>query len=527
MNRTNWLHQKYNYIKRVLLLLLSILITLSGFTYSVQAGTFAALHGSRTTSEDDAYYFATQMQSYGWTPKITCRYSRYCRIGTLSHFSNANANIVYWSGHGLSSGAFSYYTAAVGNHNLDRSSTTIKNSYVNYPDSTKKYYTYAQTLQQNSATDWLILASCNQMTNATNKGKYKAVLQKTGSARPMKGILGYGTGGLAPDGTDDAIAKRFVNLCFDPNGRRRTVYAWLQANAYYGYYNARAMVIGTRIDDTLTSGAISSINANQPIKFVYYNTSNVAQIQTASSVTPHKSDTPALISVSTNSNITNADELPQMEEINESNETLPLSIPFESEISEDSIQFEIPESSVESLSQEAIDDIVQSELSESDIDMSEFKPYKELELIAEGDEEEEVIEKSLIYAHYIDGVRVSILPEKGEQIIAEIGLDGNSEIHYNTIDELDTKDICSNQEADISLSESEAESIALDNIEQSQLDTAEESPYIESSELVYVISPTDQELVLAWETFDSYGNYKYIDPNTGVEMEWPEPEPVG
>lgn len=458
--------------------------------------TFASLHAALDTNEDDAYYFATDMQTNNWTPTITCRYSRYCRVGTCDHLSNANATIVYWSGHGLSDGTFSYYTTPVASHNADRTDPAIVNGFVSYGSSTRKYQDYIGTLQTNNATDWLVLASCNQMTNSSQRDVYKNIL-RTRSQRPMKGIIGYGAGALAPDYTDNDIAKEFVRLSFDTTGRRRVVYAWMQANLKYGYTNSTALVNSSKIDDTLTSTkTASNISTSVPlptISYVYYNSSNVVTIQTQSMVT-------------------------------EGNGNVLTEIPLSGNISEGKVLAESSKINLETQNQ-----LIEIE-SDINVDLNGFAPYMKAEMIAEGENgSKEIIENSMIFARFINGIRVSTLPGKGEQIIRTSSPDGTSSIDYSIIQGISTEYMVSNtskptafdMEKSIGIID-ESTALKMGQEISKKLVTLEYLGVasISKSEVVYVMTPNKDKLVLAWELLDTYGNYIYIDAVTGQPIEW-------
>lgn len=472
--------------------------------------TFASLHGALNTNEDDAYYFATAMQSNGWTPTITCRYSRYCRVGTCDHLQNANATIVYWSGHGLDDGTFSYYTTPLAYHNYDRTHAQIVDGYVNYTESTRKYYDYVKPLQTNSKTDWVVLASCNQMTTSTSRGKYKDILT-TKSARPMKGILGYGAGALAPDGTDNSIAQEFVRLCFDTSGRRRTTYAWLQANTKYGYYNPTALIRADRIDDTLTSSAVPSnigSTTTPTIKYLYYDANKVLQTETAS------------LSVDLTTNSLTADNV-------NDNDSVVSEITLTNDQIEGNITDEKGKNKLYSSGSNVIED-AQLVVNDTNIISSDFKPFMELTLNSEEDGNKEVMESTVLFARYINGIRVSVLPGKGEQVFVTMSPDGYTEMSYSiqkrfTLDQtkksgtmVQKKDIIPQEKA-IEKALEKASKIT----ERYLGDVA-----IENTDLVYVIAPQKDKLVLAWETLDNYGNYTYVNAVNGQEIVWPEPVQV-
>ncbi len=479
-------------IRTILVILLVCIILIPLGLNSVLAAsdtTFASMHAALDTNEDDAYYFATKMQENGWTPTITCRYSRYCRVGTCDHLSNANATIVYWSGHGLSDGRFSYYTTALTHHNKDRTDSNIQNGFVNYSSSTRRYQDYIGTLQTNNTTDWIILASCNQMTDSSQRDVYKGIL-RTRSQRPMKGIIGYGAGALAPDITDNDIAKEFVRLSFDTTGRRRVVYAWMQANSKSGYYNSTALVNSSNIDDTLTSTKNSSnlsTSVTLPtIKYVYYNSSKVVTVETQG--------------VQSNENLLTEIVL---------NNTLK-----EGKILEDNLQY----------SNDIQDQFTAIE-NRSKVNLDGFTPYMELEMIAEGEDgNKEVIENATIYARYINGIRVSTLPGKGEQIIKTTSPNGTSSLDYSTIeglssDKLTSLTIANKIGLDSIIDESTALQVGLGRSKELVTTEYLGTPSIDKSELVYVMDSENNKLVLSWELLDTYGHYIYINAVSGKVIE--------
>lgn len=112
------------------------------------------------------------------------------------------------------------------------------------------------------------------MSTAETRAKWASTMK--GDKRPVKGILSYGLGPngdvqVAPDGEDTNIAKAFVNLCFNSTNKR-VIYAWLQANASYGFYNAGALYHSVNEQDTLTK--VTKHNGQGDYKFKYMQMTN-------------------------------------------------------------------------------------------------------------------------------------------------------------------------------------------------------------------------------------------------------------
>lgn len=158
---------------------------------------------------------------------------------------------------------------------------------------------------------------------------------------------------------------------------------------------------------------------------------------------------------------------------------------------------------------------------------NEYKPYRKLELNSKSNGISDVIETTIIFARYINGIRMSVLPDKGEQVLVSISDDGKAEISYSiqkqlneiSFNEFDYKN--SNQ----IITREKAIEISLNNVTVTNDCLGDVSN--ESAELVYVIHPNGREIILAWETLDNYGNYEYIDALSKEIIKWPEPDRLG
>lgn len=194
------------------------------------------------------------MYSNGWRPTVTTKNGKWTDTGTRDIMKSDNHNIKYWSGHGLSNGSMSYFLSDDG----DRSN----NNYTNYSSASQMHKTYVKK-NWDGDLDWVVLASCNQLTNSSNREDWADTMK--GSSRKVKGIMGYGKGGLAPDGVDTSIAEDFVDLCFNSK-YKRVLFAWLQANASNNVYFAGCLYHEVNEGDTLTD--VSKVSSDSEIKYM-------------------------------------------------------------------------------------------------------------------------------------------------------------------------------------------------------------------------------------------------------------------
>ena len=229
------------------------------YNYETVNKTFASFHASYDTSPSDAKAFAESMKANGWTATASCDDGIWCDTGTLAHIKDSSPNILYFSGHGDEYGKMSYYDG-----HGDRATAP----WVHYNE-TQPMPTLVGN-SWNGNLDWVVLASCNQLSTAQTREKWASTMK--GNKRPVKGILSYGLGPngevqVAPDGEDTGIAKAFVNLCFNSTNKR-VIYAWLQANASYGFHNAGALYHSVNEQDTLTKVTKHRENISYNFKYM-------------------------------------------------------------------------------------------------------------------------------------------------------------------------------------------------------------------------------------------------------------------
>lgn len=122
-------------------------------------------------------------------------------------------------------------------------SAVVKNTWTSY-NSTNGYYTNSNW---NSNLNWVVLAVCNQLTTNDNRNEWAKAMAGT---HRVKGLMGYMA--KAPVIDDEKIASKFVDLCFNSTSKR-PIYAWVQANNYYGQGNSAALFHSVNQNDTLTN----------------------------------------------------------------------------------------------------------------------------------------------------------------------------------------------------------------------------------------------------------------------------------
>lgn len=215
--------------------------------------TFSSYYGSNMDNTD-VTDFANALSAKGWsgTPEVKA---------TLDDFKGArNRNVLYWSGHGLTSGAMTYYDSdreyrcgeAINNdtgHWEYMHTAVVKNTWQSY-NSTNGYYTNSNW---DDKLNWVILAVCNQLTTPENRNEWACAMSGT---HRVKGLMSYNTTApgikVGTPGPDNLVAKEFVRLCFDTTGSQRPVYAWIQANNNIQVPGATSLFHAINKDDKLT-----------------------------------------------------------------------------------------------------------------------------------------------------------------------------------------------------------------------------------------------------------------------------------
>lgn len=245
------------------------------YTTETVSKKFSALHAAKDTDPFDAKAFAQAMINNSWTATVTSDNSMWSDTGTLTNMKSSAPNIMYWSGHGLSSGRMSYFTSGYSGTVLTGSqrvaalqnpnhSWTIhcNNYYVDYSSASPMHGLVGTSW--NGSLDWVVLAVCNQLTTPENRQAWSETMK--GSSRKVKGIMGYSS--TAPVSGDDTIASSFVDLCFNST-YKRVLFAWLQANGISSSYTASALYHSINEGDTLTSVTKHNSSTGNNFKYMY------------------------------------------------------------------------------------------------------------------------------------------------------------------------------------------------------------------------------------------------------------------
>lgn len=245
----------------------------TGFLLETGATSFASFYGG-DLNPSDVDSFHNGMTAKGWSYYVAPNNNHY---GMISDMIGAkDYNVLYWSGHGLSNGIMSFY---------DSRSTSGYNSYDNswnrthgkpdnntpmhqYVKNTYLYYGqngwYYTDSQWNNKLNWVILAACNQLYTGTNRNEWAKTMC---AQHRVKGLMGYEvTTEDAP--LDVNVVNKFIDLAFNSSSKR-TLFAWIQANAAYGKNGASCIYHTINEGDTLTDITANSYTRQPVFKYMY------------------------------------------------------------------------------------------------------------------------------------------------------------------------------------------------------------------------------------------------------------------
>jgi|GEM_PF-2951189 len=232
--------------------------------------------------------FGGAMAQGSWTPAITC-VGDHCVVGSLAHL-HTPATIVMVSGHGYvgDKGYYMYSNLDEALHPLvdregDRAEAFTYQGASVWDES--EYFDELTAWHQQNATDWLVIAACNQLRSDT-RGDIAAAMGRP-AQRPLKGVLSYGD--YSGTARDDLIMEAFARMCLRGAGQGKVATAWLAANDLYEPFmgtRARALVRDGFQTASLTSPFATAGDAGRALHM--WRMGGVERVSTPLSTMPNR-----------------------------------------------------------------------------------------------------------------------------------------------------------------------------------------------------------------------------------------------
>lgn len=402
---------------------------------------------------------------------------------------------MFLSGHGYvddSTGFFLYSDLESKNHEhvLRNDESTEFYSYKNESVwSEREEFHNVVSNHQKQDTDWLVISACNQLRADTRVPVFEAMSEP--SARPLKGVLGYGS--YQGSSRDDLIMKKFVELCLNGTGKERVAHAWFAAHEVYDPSLSPRVRVALRDgfqDDTLTSQQANREDSDNPIRLWWMTRGELAS--------QPNTDIPEEVAVE-----------------------IAVNAAVENTILTTDIELAAPDDIAVSQEQ-AIKAIQNAESIPSDFQLHRTNTIIESDM----DGQNEVPMATLhTFARYIDGIRVSVDPLQGEylNLLMDGTKTGELDLSLRYPMEIDIDKAEKAVKKDL-ISKEEIIQLGLESSKQLQTEKhgyAPEEITLKSIEPVYVVSPSDPlKMVLAWDVVDDQMIHVILDARSGDVLYW-------